>query len=314
VAARFVWPAVEGEERPTMMRDRQQHQITGPISGRPQPAAALKPHARRRLLLSGAVLLPLVLIQVVLNGAVDPAAAAPPPGDPVWGADVSYPQCHEALPTGQAFGIVGVNGGTPTSTNPCLARELDWARQSSGATVHDNVQLYVNTANPGAGDPSWPRSGSNRYGTCDGADSTACAYQYGSERAREDATARGISNPHAYMWWLDVEVANTWDSTSTARNVAVLEGMTEYFDSLGVRGIGLYSSRAMWQQITGTAVGTGSSLNGLSNWRPTGSTLDGAKAACHVTPLTPGGVIEMTQYVARGPDDPAPYDYNYSCI
>jgi hypothetical protein len=50
-----------------------------------------------------------------------------------------------------------------------------------------------------------------------------------------------------------------------------------------------------------------SSLNGLSNWRPSGSELEAAQATCDVAPLTPGGTIELTQYTTD-------YDYNYSCI
>jgi hypothetical protein len=224
------------------------------------------------------------------------------------GVDVSYPQCGGPLPTGQAFAIVGVNGGSAATTNPCLATLLEWAEQSTGGTVHDDVQLYVNTGNPAGGD-LWPRAGSNRYGDCDGSNSRACAYQYGWDRAHDDATGRGVSNPEQYMWWLDVEIANTWDYTegSRHRNAAVLEGMTEYFTSIGSRGVGLYSTRYQWGVIVGDGVEAHSSLNGLSNWRPTGSTLEGAQANCGLEPLTPGGIIEMTQFTTD-------FDYNWSCI
>jgi hypothetical protein len=235
------------------------------------------------------------------------AHAAPSVG-PLEGVDVSYPQCGEPLPTGQAFALVGVNGGKPSTTNPCLADQLAWAAESTGGTVHDDVQLYVNTANPAGGD-SWPRSGSNYHGTCDGSNSRACAYQYGWDRAHEAATSRGISHPEQYMWWLDVEVANSWDYTDGGgtRNAAVLEGMTDYFTSIDSRGVGLYSTRAQWNQIIGNGVDSTSSLNGLSNWRPGGSTLEDAQATCAVAPLTPGGVIELTQYTTE-------FDYNFSCI
>ena len=51
---------------------------------------------------------------------------------------------------------------------------------------------------------------------CDGSNSRACAYQYGWDRAHDDATGRGVRNPEQYMWWLDVEIANTWDYTEGA--------------------------------------------------------------------------------------------------
>jgi hypothetical protein len=153
---------------------------------------------------------------------------------------------------------------------------------------------------------SRPRRG---HGTCDGSNSRACAYEYGWARALDDATIRGISNPGQYMWWLDVETANTWDYAEggEVRNAAVLEGMTEYFTSIGVRGVGLYSTRSQWTGIIGSGVDSTSSLNGLSNWRPTGSTREGAEASCGVAPLTPGGTVEMTQYTTD-------FDYIHSCI
>ena len=166
-------------------------------------------------------------ITMLLAGTVlaEPSAVrAAPSADGSRGVDVSYPECGERLPSGQAFAIVGVNGGRPNTSNPCLARQLAWAAKSLGGTPHDDIQLYVNTANPGAGNAAWPQSGSNQYGTCDGSDSRSCAFEYGWERAVDDATSRGITDPEQYMWWLDVEIANSWDYSDggRARNAAVL--------------------------------------------------------------------------------------------
>jgi hypothetical protein len=275
------------------------------VSLRRRTPAAPRSTGRRRWARRAATVL-LGATALAMPWAASAAQAAP--DGPPQGVDVSYPQCGKPLPTGQAFAIVGVNGGTPVTTNPCLATQLSWAAGSTGGTVHDDVQLYVNTANP-AGAGSWPQSGSNRYGVCDGSNSRPCAYQYGWERALDDATIRGISSPAQYMWWLDVETANSWDYTDGGgtRNAAVLEGMTEYFTSIGARGVGLYSTRHQWGLIVGNVVDSTSSLNGLSNWRPTGNTLEGAQANCALVPLTPGGIIELTQYTAT-------YDYNHTCI
>jgi hypothetical protein len=263
---------------------------------------------RRRWARLAATVLPTLVASVLMPWAVGAASAAPS-DDSLVGVDVSYPQCGASLPTGHAFALVGVNGGRATSTNPCLQTQLDWASEARGGTVHDDIQLYVNTGNPGSDGHLWPQSGDNRYGSCDGRNSRSCAYEYGWERARDDATDRGVSSPEQYMWWLDVEIANTWDYSSggDTRNAAVLEGMTEYFTSIGVRGVGLYSTRYQWSQIVGNGVSATSSLNGLSNWRPAGSDLDAARATCDVAPLTPGGVVEMTQYTMD-------FDYNHTCI
>src|SRR5207237_337724 len=138
------------------------------------------------------------------------------------GNDISYPQCGKSLPSNQAFGIVGVNGGLANTTNKCLKDQLVWANKSSGITVQPKIGVYVNTANPGGlNTDSWPKDNTdpagntapNDYGTCDHGDTTACAWQYGWNRAVEDirdrftpaATAANIAaDPVKYRWWLDI--------------------------------------------------------------------------------------------------------------
>jgi hypothetical protein len=242
------------------------------------------------------------------------------------GYDISWPQCGKKLPTGQSFAIIGVNGGTAANTNPCLADQLAWAGKSSGTTAQPKTQVYVNTANPGeviAQITTWPTNNTdktgvttaNPYGDCQGANDTACSWQYGWNRAVEDyvdrlqPTAKSASVA-SYVWWLDVETMNTWQSGTTdalARNTATLEGMTSYFNTHAAR-VGLYSTAPQWNTIVGQTVSATSNLNGLGNWRPSGASLDNAKANCKVAPLTTGGYISLTQYVQQN------VDKNHSCI
>lgn len=250
---------------------------------------------------------------------VAPAAAAKPShpggggGTPspavLTGNDVSWPQCskHMSLPAGQAFGIVGVNGGLANNTNACLAQELSWANTSGGGTGQDKVALYVNTANPGnLSVTDWPQSGTSvKYGDCvNGADDQACAYVYGWTMAQLDATTRGVASPSSYKWWLDVETDNSWE-TNTANNSADLEGMADYFQSISAR-VGLYSTSFQWQQIAGTVSDT-SSLHGLDSWLPGSNSLSDAQATCSQPPLT-GGTVTLTQYVSKR------IDYDFSCV
>lgn len=239
------------------------------------------------------------------------------------GIDISYPQCGKQVPKTQAFGIVGVNGGLATTTNPCLKDQLVWASKSLGGTSQEKMQLYVNTANPGGlNTASWPTTSTaeNTVGVCDGSDSLSCAWQYGWNRAKEAvndrfipaATQAGInSTPSTYIWWLDVETMNTWKAPTstfnTQSNTAVLEGMTSYYLSVNAR-VGLYSTAYQWGQIVSTSVGNTSNLNGLKNWRPGGANLSTAKQACSATPLTQNGSVVLTQFISKN------LDYDYSCI
>ena len=237
------------------------------------------------------------------------------------GNDISYPQCSKTLPSGQAFGIVGVNGGLATTANPCLAKQLQWAAASTGVVASQpKTQLYVNTANPGEiidQVSTWPKTGETPYGTCDGTNSLACSWQYGYERAVDQekmfldaAGVAGITaNTGDFVWWLDVETENTWQSGSSdalARNRATLEAMTSYFTSKGAK-VGVYSTNYQWGVIAGT-IPSVSNLYTLDSWMAGARTLRGAQANCTNAPLNPGGRVILSQYVSSG------LDYDISCI
>jgi hypothetical protein len=246
------------------------------------------------------------------------------------GYDISWPQCGKKLPTGQSFGVVGVNGGNAANTNSCLATQLSWANKSLGGSSQPKTQLYVNTANPGeiiSQVTTWPTSNTdktgfttnNPYGPCAGDNDAACSWQYGWNRAVEDNLDRFLpaakttqinQSVSAYVWWLDVETMNTWQSGSSdalAHNSATLEGMTSYFKDNGAK-VGLYSTAVQWNSIVGNTVSLGSNLNGLANWRPSGASLANAKSNCSVAPLTNGGFISLTQYIQQN------LDKNHTCI
>ena len=246
------------------------------------------------------------------------ASAAPAP----VGYDVSYPQCATTLPRDRAFAVVGVNGGLSTRANPCLAAQLTWAWGASGAVLtQPRAQVYLNTANPGqvlSQVTTWPKSGLTPYGSCDGTNTTACSWQYGWQRAENSLTAFFTpaaqeawvdSQPSSYMWWLDVETMNTWQSGSTdalARNRATLEGMTTYLTSQGGR-VGVYSTGQQWAQIVGV-VPAGSTLFGQDSWLAGATSFASAQLACRKPALVPGGRVTLSQYVSGG------LDRNLSCV
>lgn len=240
------------------------------------------------------------------------AARSAPATATVFGNDISWPQCNKTLPKGQAFGIVGLNNGLANNNNPCFATQLTWAQASTGGTGQDKAALYVNTANPGLSGSWWPSSNDyggatvpNSYGTCAHDDTPACAYMYGYAKAYDDATIRGVTNPSSYMWWLDVETINSWETNKTA-NAADLEGMTAYFQSIGAR-VGIYSTSYQWGQIAG-AVNSSSNLNNLKSWIPGARSQSAAKANCSLAPLTAGSPVTITQYLSNN------LDYDFSCV
>jgi hypothetical protein len=254
-----------------------------------------------------------VLASLVIVNA--PALTAYAASSTPTGNDVSYPQCGKTLPSKQAFGIVGVNDGLANTTNPCLAREIAWAQNSSGATSQPKASLYVNTANPGnLGVADWPvnnidpvtgSSVTDPYGSCTGGDDAACAWQYGWNIADLDAQTRGVSNPGSYRWWLDVETANSWES-STQNNRADLEGMVAYFQSIHSGAVGIYSTTSQWGKIAGTVPST-SPLYPLANWIPGARTLRQAKTNCGSAPLNGGGIVTVTQWTT------SPANSDFSC-
>lgn len=260
--------------------------------------------------------------------AAKPVGGSAPTSELV-GYDISYPQCGKKLPTDHYFAIVGVNGGNASIPNPCLADQLVWANKAKIGSKQARIQLYVNTANPGeiiSQVSTWPTTSTdskgnvpnNPYGSCYGANDKACSWLYGWNRSiytegifKTAATSKAInSNTSDYTWWLDVETMNTWQSGSQdalIRNTAAIEGFGAYYLSKNAK-IGLYSTAIQWSQITGNNIGVNSNLNGLPNWRPSGSSLTNAKANCSVPSLTAGGYISLTQYVQKN------LDYNHSCI
>jgi hypothetical protein len=247
-----------------------------------------------------------------------PAVEARPGDDTELGNDVSWPQCSGGLPDDPAFAIVGVNNGLANTTNPCLHQQLDWAEGAGGAedtdgrTGQPRVALYVNTANPGLRGSWWPTNNeyggnvvANPYGDCQGKEDAACAYMYGYAKAFDDAYLRTIAEPETYLWWLDVETGNSWSGDRNA-NRADLEGMTDFFHSIGAT-VGIYSSARQWGQIVGE-VGPASSLYALPSWLAGASTAAQARHMCSADPLTAGGAVVLTQFVAGR------FDYDHSCL
>jgi hypothetical protein len=237
------------------------------------------------------------------------AWAADPPG--TNGHDISHPQCDKRPPVESAFGIVGINHGSPFSTNPCLRAQYRWAAGMPSPAV------YVNTGNPApASAYYWPAAGRSDPALCVDSKSTTdpgCAYNYGWHAAAYALTA-GLQLGSAVLgrtWWLDVETGNTWNGNGTA-NTAMLQGMLDYLRHHGVARVGLYSTGYQWQKITGGYTASTAAdyrtawsprvtpdypLNNAPLWVAGGGNSGSAPAKCS-TSFT-GGPTEMVQFVGK---------------
>jgi hypothetical protein len=255
-----------------------------------------------------ALTLALLAASLALPAAVD-AKGKPGGGDggkSPSGYDVSYPQCGAPLPTRVLFAIVGVNDGIVYKANPCLSSELAWAQQYEQVAT-----LYANTADPGpALSVHWP-TGQTTPQVCDASspDSASCSYDYGWNAAADSyqdavnayvalgqAPSGATQTPQPNEWWLDVETANSWEQNTT-NNIAELQGEISYLQSRAVTTIGIYSSTADWQTITG---GT-TSFSAFPSWRPGAGSQATAQSYCGTTGVT-GGAVKYSQYSSGGYD------------
>jgi len=287
-----------------------------------------------------------------LAGAVSPLTPAASAAQVPVGNDISWPQCGSAFPSGQAYGIVGVNDGRPGTLNPCLApsatypaltqSELYWAAStSSGTSTQPKASVYVNTADPGnmvtgTVQPDWPTSGSTPYGTCTtttvttssgpetlGANSPACAWEYGDQKAAQDAAwlragAQAVDaaspsvpvpeTPSGYPWWLDVETANSWQkgAAGQAMNTAALQGIVSGLTAAGATTVGVYSTSYMWGVITGGTTSGTATIGRLPTWVPGAGSLTGAETLCGDPSFT-AGPVTLAQYPSGS------YDGDLSC-
>ena len=202
------------------------------------------------------------------------------------GVDISWPNCSIRQPTGATFGIVGVTNGTGYSTNPCLAKQ---------ASFFSNLSLYVNTgwnSNSPYINPTSPH-------ICSSADNNCLSYNYGYNAGLYAYNAAANLGVHSSTWWLDVETENTW-SNNAIQNQSSLQGEADALKASGVTTVGVYSTTAQWQSITGGW------QNGLPNWgATTWTTAKQAAKYCSGHDFTGGGTW-LIQFKGK-------LDQDYAC-
>jgi hypothetical protein len=202
------------------------------------------------------------------------------------GSDISWPNCSTRIPSGSKFGIVGVTDGLGYSTNPCLSKET---------TNYSNLSLYVNTG--------WDSSSIHVNPTsphvCVAGDNNCLAYNYGYNAGLYAYNAASTAGIHSSTWWLDVETDNTW-STNTIQNQNSLQGERDALVASGATTVGVYSTTAQWDSVTGSW---------LNNWPSWGATTwkaaNQAKTYCTGHQFT-GGATWLIQFTGQ-------VDQDYAC-
>lgn len=202
------------------------------------------------------------------------------------GVDVSYPNCTASIPK-TSFGIVGVTHGLFYSYNDCLASE---------ASHFSNLSLYINTGWYDQSthiNPSSPK-------LCAAGDANCLAYNYGYNAALDAVNYAHGQGIYSSTWWLDVETANSWNA-DVVQNQNSLQGAYDAVINNAGTTVGVYSTTAQWQSITGGW------QNGWANWgATTWNTSKQAAKYCTGHKFT-GGPTYLIQYSGRT------LDQDYAC-
>ncbi len=246
--------------------------------------------AQRRWFVRGAAV-PLALCLLVM---LAPGAAADGIYTSGWsGNDISWPQCGGAYPVGSfyRYGVVDVTSGHAFRNNPCFAGQYAWAAGMAPEAVYLNLNEDLGTTSL-YGD-------TGPYGICrEGERCHALNYGYNAASSAYTYAARERPNFVAQLWWLDIETENSWAEEDLGRNRAVIEGAVRYLKEERHFIVGIYSTPAMWEEITGKW------QNGLPAWIGEGTKAN-APTQCGVG--FTGGPVWLVQYLDGD------YDGNYAC-
>ena len=215
-------------------------------------------------------------------------AAGPPYAAGQSGYDISWPQCGGSFPPQAPVAVVGVNGGSAFTANPCFNSEASWG--GSALTMYLNLNSpQGSSAGQGAQGPA---------GNCASGDLNCESYNYGY-----NAAANSIATAHSAgfttgTWWLDVETGNYWTS-DTAANDQVVAGALAAVRTAGYSSA-LYSTAYQWSQIAGSYDPS------VPVWYPTGQATSSPNSYCASSSFA-GGPVYLVQSAAGG------YDGDYSC-
>ena len=235
-----------------------------------------------------------------------PERAGTSDGDQVVGRDVSWPNCPKGMgiasrrsqgkpmpPASARFVVIGLTNGPAFHPNPCLAAQVDYAKER-----HLWAAAYAVLTFPTPGQlRRYGAAGPHRH-----AREAGRLWNTGWAQARQNVAAMrsvGLSSP---IVWVDVEPVSPpapW-SRRVPANRAVLDGAIAAYEAAGL-DIGFYSTAHLWNEIVGPA------RYGFPEWRTAGlSTRRAALAMCRRNPIQGGRAVIAQWYSPRE-------DFNLLC-
>ena len=216
--------------------------------------------------------------------------------EPVLGADISWPQCPpglgipekrssgQPLPVADArYVVIGLTNGPGFYPNPCLADQVDRARQRGLLVSAYAVASFPDRARVAEHGRDGPYDGATRRGQL-----ANTGYQQALFNVRSMRTA-GLLTP---VVWIDVEPVPQFDwSSDVTANAAVVAGVARGYEDAGFR-IGVYSTPALWDGVVGDLE------LGVPEWRAAGHTSrEEALSRCGDEHVIQGGEAVMGQWV-----------------
>jgi hypothetical protein len=244
-----------------------------------------------------------LLLAALLFGLLVPLTKPAAAAAPLFGHDISWPQCSVAdggfglpmPPSSTQFVIVGLTKGLPFTENPCLASQRAWV-QSRSKPSH----AYTIPAYPTAAQLTKYKAAGPWKTTTQASQLSNVGYAQ-ANFALASLKKVGWTPP---VVWIDVEPrsAQPWPSSTTTerhRNRYVIEGMMRGFRDAGI-AYGLYSYTNGWKEITGSW-----RLPGVPVWATAGRLdyPDEALDRCTQASFSGGRV-----YISQWYDDTRDYD------
>ena len=169
------------------------------------------------------------LAAVALLAGLLPAVAPPAQAEPLFGHDISWPQCPSSVggfdlpmpPDSTQFVIAGLTKGLPFTENPCLASQVDWVQTRNKPAHAYTMAAFPTSAQLSTYGSQGPWSTSTRAGQLSNVGYAEATYAAGSlDRV-------GWTPP---VVWIDVEPrpAQPWPTGNAAQqreNRYVIEGL-----------------------------------------------------------------------------------------